>query len=67
MTLKVIVVAVFATCLLSLAPSISIALERGDDAPLFRADSTAGLVSLSDFAGDKFVVLALYIAIFTPV
>ena len=67
MNLKAAVATAFAIFLLSLAPLMSMALERGDNAQPFKADSTAGMVSLADFAGEKSVVLALYFAVFTPV
>ena len=48
-------------------PLTSFALQVGDKAPAFTADSTMGEVSLADYAGKKNVVLALYFAIFTSV
>jgi peroxiredoxin Q/BCP len=43
------------------------ALEAGDKAPLFKAESTQGTISLADYLGNKNVVLAFYFADFTPV
>lgn len=43
------------------------ALEAGDKAPLFKAESTQGTISLNDYLGKKNVVLAFYFADFTPV
>lgn len=48
-------------------PAVSFSLDVGDKAPPFTAKSTHGEVSLSDFAGKKNVVLALYFAAFTSV
>jgi peroxiredoxin Q/BCP len=48
-------------------PGISDALEVGDKAPGFEGVSTHGNVILSEFEGNKHVVLALYYADFTPV
>ncbi len=47
--------------------SFSFALEEGETAPTFTADSTQGEISLAQYAGEKHVVLALYFAVFTPV
>jgi peroxiredoxin Q/BCP len=41
------------------------ALEAGDKAPEFEADSTEGTIRLSDYAGKKHVVLAFYFKDFT--
>ena len=49
------------------SPVVSYALEVGDSAPLFEGNSTQGNITLTDFQGDKNVVLALYFAAFTPV
>lgn len=43
------------------------ALEVGEKAPLFMAPSTQGSIRLADYLGKKDVVLAFYIADFTPV
>lgn len=43
------------------------ALDIGDVAPNFTAESTRGKVSLSDYRGKSHVVLAFYYADFTPV
>lgn len=48
-------------------PTVSFSLDVGDKAPAFTAQSTHGEVALSDFAGKKNVVLALYFAAFTSV
>ena len=48
-------------------PGVSMALEVGDKAPAFSANSTQGRIQLSDYIGKKHVVLALYFAAFTPV
>jgi len=47
--------------------SQSHALNVGDKAPLFDAESTAGTISLQSYVGKKHVVLAFYFADFTPV
>ena len=49
------------------APAASFALDVGDKAPLFSGNSTQGKIQLTDYLGEKNVVLALYFAIFTPV
>ncbi len=41
------------------------AVGPGSPAPEFEADSTAGKIRLSDYAGKKHVVLAFYFADFT--
>lgn len=43
------------------------ALETGQSAPLFTANSTQGSVHLGDLLGEKHVVLAFYYADSTPV
>jgi peroxiredoxin len=48
-------------------PLASFALDVGDQAPGFTANSTLGEVSLADYAGKKNVVLPLYFAVFTSV
>jgi len=48
-------------------PAQSFALNVGDKAPLFTAQSTHGRISLGDFSGNKNVLLALYFAVFTSV
>lgn len=53
--------------LLLLLPSMSYALDEGDMAPAFIAQSTQGEISLADYAGKKHVILALYFAVFTSV
>lgn len=47
-------------------PSMSDALNVGDNAPPFDAQSTQGTISLQSLLGQKHVVLALYFADFTP-
>ena len=49
------------------SPAAGFGLEVGDKAPPFIAQSTHGEISLTDFEGEKNVVLALYFAVFTPV
>ena len=62
------VIAVFVlTLLFGLLAHNTMAVEVGDKAPDFTAQSTAGKISLSDFRGEKNVVLALYYFINTPV
>lgn len=53
--------------LIIISGSSGFALETGDRAPDFHADSTKGTISLSDYLGKKNVVLAFYFADFTPV
>jgi hypothetical protein len=48
-------------------PAMAVAVNVGDKAPLFTAESTEGSVSLEEYLGKKNVVLALYFAVFTPV
>ncbi len=48
-------------------PSIAHALNVGDRAPQFDAESTEGTISLQNYLGQKHVVLAFYYADFTPV
>ncbi len=43
------------------------ALEVGEKAPLFTAPSSHGSIRLADYLGKKDVVLAFYLADFTPV
>ena len=60
---------IIATILLSVIvrPTMSLALQVGDQAPQFKGNSTQGVIDLADIIGKKNVVLALYFAIFTPV
>lgn len=51
----------------ALFPAPVLALVAGEKAPLFRAPSTKGPVSIEDFRGKKNVVLAYYFRDFTPV
>ena len=55
------------TQLMGVFSHTAMAVEVGDKAPDFTAQSTAGAISLSDFRGKKNVVLALYYFINTPV
>lgn len=48
-------------------PGSSFALNIGDEAPIFTAQSNQGAISLTDYKGNKNVVLALYFAVFTSV
>ena len=48
-------------------PSLANALNVGDKAPLFVAESTEGTISLQSYLGQKHVVLAFYYADFSPV
>jgi hypothetical protein len=58
----------FFALMLNLAmPGLSLGLDIGDKAPGFSGNSTRGTVQLSDFSGERNVVLALYFAAFTPV
>ena len=57
----------FAVLTMLSAPAASFALDAGDEAPLFSGSSTQGKIQLSDYRGEKNVVLALYFAVFTPV
>jgi peroxiredoxin Q/BCP len=50
-----------------IAAASGFALEAGDKAPLFKAESTQGTIGLDDYLGKKNVVLAFYFADFTPV
>ncbi len=52
---------------LLVVPSVSDALNVGDKAPPFDAQSTQGTISLQSYLGQKHVVLAFYFADFTPV
>ena len=55
------------TLMMGVFSPYTMAVEIGDMAPDFTAQSTAGKISLSDFRGEKNVVLALYYFINTPV
>ncbi len=52
---------------LAALPATAVALEVGEVAPPFEADSTEGLIRLTDYQGKRNVVLAFYYADFTPV
>ena len=51
--------------LLSLAVSHAAAVEVGDPAPAFEAQSTSGTIRLADYQGKKNVLLAFYFKDFT--
>jgi len=51
---------------LLVVPALSDALNVGDKAPPFDAESTQGTISLRSYLGQKYVVLAFYHADFTP-
>lgn len=48
-----------------LLTGLGLAVEPGDVAPAFTAESTTGTVSLTDYQGKKHVVLAFYFKDFT--
>jgi len=52
---------------LSAQPLWAAAPEAGASAPPFEAESTTGTVRLSDFLGQRNVVLAIYYEDFSPV
>ncbi len=60
-------IAVTVFLFLLLLPSSSLALDVGDEAPLFTAESNQGEIALAGYKGKKHVVLALYFAAFSPV
>lgn len=51
----------------ALSPSLAFSVDVGDPAPDFNLISTQGQIQLSDYKGEKNVVLALYFSAFTPV
>lgn len=51
----------------ALFPNPAFSLDAGDPAPDFSVISTQGPLKLSDYKGQKYVVLALYFAAFTPI
>ena len=51
--------------LLSLAVSHAAAVEVGESAPAFEAQSTSGTIRLADYHGKKNVLLAFYFKDFT--
>lgn len=63
--IRKIVVSSFISLLL--LPASSFALDVGDEAPAFTAQSNQGEISLADYGGKKHVVLALYFAVFSSV
>jgi hypothetical protein len=63
--LKLIIATILLTVIVR--PAVSLALDVGDTAPLFKGNSTQGVIELADLIGKQNVVLALYFAIFTPV
>ena len=50
---------------LAAVPAAALALETGDKAPDFEAESTMGTIRLSDYLGKKNVLLAFYFKDFT--
>jgi peroxiredoxin Q/BCP len=50
---------------LVLGPRAAAALEAGEKAPPFEAESTMGTVRLTDYGGKKMVLLAFYFKDFT--
>lgn len=63
--IRKIVVSSFISLLL--LPASSFALDVGDEAPAFTAQSNQGEISLADYEGKKHVILALYFAVFSSV
>lgn len=57
----------FTMALVTLSSIASHALEVGEKAPSFEAPSTLGTIRLADYLGKKDVLLAFYLADFTPV
>ena len=53
--------------LMAMIPSHAFALDVGETAPVFEANSTQGKIRLADYRGKHNVVLAFYFAAFTPV
>jgi peroxiredoxin Q/BCP len=64
---KSIIKGLFTSALVALSSIGAHALEVGEKAPLFEAPSSRGPVWLADYTGKQNVVLAFYIADFTPV
>ncbi len=64
---KSVVKGLFTSALVALGSIGAHALEAGEKAPLFEASSTQGTISLADYLGKKDVLLAFYLADFTPV
>jgi peroxiredoxin Q/BCP len=66
---KYVVFAIMLLVVVSAAPQATgvTLLQVGDRAPDFTAESTKGTVTLSQYRGEKHVVLAFYFADFTPV
>jgi hypothetical protein len=64
---NLIVVLLAALLFIGTAANNSMAIEVGDEAPDFTVQSTSGEISLSEYRGEKNVVLALYFFINTPV
>ena len=56
---------IIAAALLLLSAVSAGAVDVGEKAPLFEAESTAGTVRLADYIGQKHVVLAFYYKDFT--
>ena len=63
MRIKLVLVLVAA---LILVTSPVLALSVGDQAPAFTAQTNQGEVSLADYLGKQYVILAFYFAIYTP-
>ena len=63
--MRIKLVSVLAAALILVA-SPALALSIGDQAPDFTAQTNQGEVSLSDYLGNKNVILAFYFAIYTP-
>lgn len=58
---------IIAGALLLSTSAMSYALNVGDKAPLFEAESTTGRISLKSYIGHSNVILAFYYADFSPV
>ena len=53
------------TLFLAALPAAALAVEAGERAPDFEAESTMGTIKLSDYLGKKNVLLAFYFKDFT--
>ena len=62
--MKEILIVLF-VLLFAALPLVALALEAGQPAPDFEAESTMGAVKLSDYRGQKNVLLAFYFKDFT--
>lgn len=65
--MKKIIKSIFSVSTLLFSALTAQALEVGEKAPLFVADSTKGKIELKSILRQKPVVLAFYYADFTPV